>query len=818
MNISDINTLSSAEVLQEIQLSKTEKRDTFFFKHKLASGQIRDVEVYSGPIKGDEGVLLYSIVFDITEKKQAQETIVYLKELYNNIINSVENFLFVKDTDGTYIACNNAFERLIGREKDEIIGKNDYDFFDKEAADSFRGYDKAILLENKPKSNFEWVTYSDGSKHYLLTVKAPLFDSNANVLGVVGNSVDVTERQHIEQELLISKDKFEKAFNKTPNMISLSNIDNGEIYDVNSTFEKLLGYKREEVIGKTAIELEMWADVNERKIFADKLRKDGFVEKMIINVNTRDKDVLIFELYANMVTIDDKKYVLAVANNITKQLKAERLLQESEERFKSLMEQSPFVIEIYDIDGLQTKVNHAYEVLWGFPAKHTLNKFNLFESEEVKQTGLIEYIKMAYSGKTVDVPIYKYNPVGKTEADGLGRVRWLKTIIYPLKDQNENIKNIVISHEDVTDKQETLELLEQKKKELETIIQEAPNPIMIHNEDGTVVLVNKVWQKLTGYSYSEIDTIEKWTKKAYGEEMPTAKKYIDELYELNHAVDEGESPIIRSDGAAIVWQFSSSPIGIIDGKRTVITSAMDITELKKKDEMLIAQSRLAAMGEMIGMIAHQWRQPIAGIAMDANNMLLDISLKEFDINNAEEYSNSILYQTEHLSKTIDDFRNFFKPDKLLATVKLKDIIEETHAIVKENLINNSIEFKSSYESNIEIESYPRELMQVFLNIINNAKDSLVANKIKDSLITVKVYDDDKYVNTDISDNGTGIDEEILPNIFDPYFTTKDEKTGTGLGLYMSKMIIEKHLNGKIEVSNKGKGICFSVRLPIIKSY
>ena len=189
---------------------------------------------------------------------------------------------------------------------------------------------------------------------------------------------------------------------------------------------------------------------------------------------------------------------------------------------------------------------------------------------------------------------------------------------------------------------------------------------------------------------------------------------------------------------------------------------MDITELKKKDEMLIAQSRLAAMGEMIGMIAHQWRQPITGIAMDANNMLLDIALEEFDVNDAKEYSNNILKQTEHLSKTIDDFRNFFKPDKMLSTVQLKNIMQETYSIVKDSMVHNDIEFEFYYESDTEIEAYSRELMQVFVNIINNAKDSLIANKTEDAMIKVKIYDDDEYVNTEICNNGVGIDEEILP--------------------------------------------------------
>lgn len=620
---------------------------------------------------------------------ERENSINYLEELYENIINSVQNMIFVKDTDFVYIACNKAFEAFMGKSKDEIIGKSDYEIFDKEEAELFRKNDEIMLLEKVSKSNYEWVTYPDGEKAYMLTVKSPLFNSEGEVIGLVGNSADLTEQNEAEESLF-----------------------------------------------------------------------------------------------------------------------------ESEKRFKQLMKESPSVIEVYDLDGLQIEVNHAYELLWGFDAGLTLKKFNLLKSEEVKRTGLIEYIKRAYAGESVTVPLYEYNPTGETEAQGNGRVRILKTRIYPLKDYLGKVKNIVIMHEDVTERENSLLQLQQKKKELETIIQEAPNPIMIHDEDGKVIMINRVWKELTGYSYSEIDTIDKWLKKAYGKKMPQVKEYIDKLFLMNRKVNNsGEYSITTKNGDTVIWQFSTSPLGVIDKKQVMIASAMDITELKKKDKLMMVQSRHAAMGEMIGMIAHQWRQPISIISMIANNMLLDMALGNFNSNKAENYSKDILEQTKHLSKTIDDFRNFFKQDKEVSKIRIKTIIDETYSIVKDSLINNNIEFNISNKSKSEINAYPRELMQAFVNIINNAKDALLLKEIKNAFIEVTLYEDENYVNTKICNNGGSIPEDILFKIFDPYFTTKDEKTGTGLGLYMSKMIVEEHLKGILEVSNTENGVCFIVRLP-----
>jgi len=212
------------------------------------------------------------------------------------------------------------------------------------------------------------------------------------------------------------------------------------------------------------------------------------------------------------------------------------------------------------------------------------------------------------------------------------------------------------------------------------------------------------------------------------------------------------------------------------------------------------------------MIAHQWRQPISVISMDANNMLIDIALENFSITEAENYANSITEQTQHLSHTIDDFRNFFKPDKVISEVNIRETIDNTLSIVNDSLKNNNIKLTTSFETDKKVNAYPRELMQVFVNIINNSKDVLTLRKPDNASITVRVYEDEKYINTEVCDNGGGIDVDILPKVFDPYFSTKGEQSGTGLGLYMSKMIIENHLNGTIEVYNNDEGACFTVRL------
>lgn len=236
-------------------------------------------------------------------------------------------------------------------------------------------------------------------------------------------------------------------------------------------------------------------------------------------------------------------------------------------------------------------------------------------------------------------------------------------------------------------------------------------------------------------------------------------------------------------------------------------------DLSQNQEIMIAQSKYATMGEMIGMIMHQWRQPITTISMSANNLIADIELDMLETPIVKKSAFTITEQTEYLSKTIDDFRSFFKSVKQIEDVTLKHVFAETSKVILMSLKSKGIEFKLDFDENITIRTYARELIQVLINIIKNAKDALDENKIENKLIEVSVNDYDENIEILICDNAGGIKEEVITKIFDAYFTTKDEKTGTGLGLYMSKTIVEKHLKGVLSVENINNGVKFSINLP-----
>ena len=235
-------------------------------------------------------------------------------------------------------------------------------------------------------------------------------------------------------------------------------------------------------------------------------------------------------------------------------------------------------------------------------------------------------------------------------------------------------------------------------------------------------------------------------------------------------------------------------------------------EVQAKDQQMLRQSRLAQMGEMLSMIAHQWRQPLTAISARVNNLLFKIIMDE-KINKElfQEQLEHIGEYSQHLSKTIDDFRGFFDKYKTKDKTTLEDIVNSTLSIIQTSTENKNIKIITDLNSNQIIETYSSEVKQVVLNLLKNAEDALLDTKTTNPMITIQTKSDlDNNQLLIVKDNAGGIPDNIIDNIFDPYFSTKKEKDGTGIGLYMSKTIIEDHCGGKLSVSNNNDGAVFKI--------
>ncbi len=260
----------------------------------------------------------------------------------------------------------------------------------------------------------------------------------------------------------------------------------------------------------------------------------------------------------------------------------------------------------------------------------------------------------------------------------------------------------------------------------------------------------------------------------------------------------------------------------------------EVEKNRLKDKQVIEQSKLAQIGEMLSMIAHQWRQPLGAISTTAIGIETKLMLNKYDLSKEKDRNKFKLFLSSKLkdintfvgglSSTIDDFRNFFKPDKNKEVVFLSELINRALKIVQTSMSSKNISITTNLKHDEKLLIYQNEVMHVILNILKNSKDNFIAKDVKNRKIDISTYKEEKIADENsnllnnliisIQDNGGGIPQDILPNIFNPYFSTKDEKNGTGLGLYMSKTMIEEHNHGKLIVENIKNGVLFKIELEI----
>ena len=388
--------------------------------------------------------------------------------------------------------------------------------------------------------------------------------------------------------------------------------------------------------------------------------------------------------------------------------------------------------------------------------------------------------------------------------------------------------------------------LKQSEERFRTLFDIAPVLLDSFDKDGKVVLWNKECEKVFGWSFDEITKVKKPLDLFYTD--PLVQKEIFEAFNDSSENIYKEWHPLTKDGKQIITRWANIKLP----NNELIHIGYDITQQRKNEKIveektlelkiakqqleelnsslenrieseinkntkqqiiLMHQSKLAQMGEMIENIVHQWRQPLAQI--NSLVLLIDMEL------NKNKFTNSILENklgeievlTAYMSKTIDDFKNFFSPNKQKNIFEIENAIQKALDIVRGVVHLYHIKTTINIGKDLKCYSYLEELQQVILTILNNAIEALILKKIPSGEISIDVYKQDNNIVINIQDNALGINIKHLDKIFEPYFTTKRKAQGTGLGLYMAKMIIENGLLGTLNVENKLNGACFTIKIP-----
>ncbi len=334
--------------------------------------------------------------------------------------------------------------------------------------------------------------------------------------------------------------------------------------------------------------------------------------------------------------------------------------------------------------------------------------------------------------------------------------------------------------------------------------------------------VSQSISKLLGYTKESFLSQEIiYQERIHPNDLNRFMREIDEAHRRGDDYFEHEPYRLKHQDESYKWVYDSTLIARNDKGEiiSVIAYIIDITPIKQKDQQLIEQSKLAQMGDLISMIAHQWRQPLSAISTTTMNMKMKTLLPHDQLTHEAfiEYINDRIERidtyVQTLTQIITNFRNFYKPSTETTTCTIDKPLDNALAILDPSISSENITVELIRQSQKNIVMYQSELMQVLINIVQNALENFTQKGIDKPLITIHTYDEQNNVLVEISDNGKGIAENVLEHMFEPYFSTKKEKNGTGLGLYMSKKIIEDHHHGSLNVHNIQQGARVRIVLP-----
>jgi PAS domain S-box-containing protein len=387
-------------------------------------------------------------------------------------------------------------------------------------------------------------------------------------------------------------------------------------------------------------------------------------------------------------------------------------------------------------------------------------------------------------------------------------------------------------------KEKTREL-DNKNKELERYFNTMLDGFVTADADTKRLLsCNKAFEKLTGYTEEELKTftIDKiHPKDSLPYVLEQFEKFAQGEIKVAHSI-----PVLHKNGKDITICDIGASSSQKDGRRISMGIFRDISdrielenELKELNEnleirvseeleknrqkelQLFEQSKMAAIGDMIANIAHQWRQPLSVISTSASGLLFQKEFSTLEDKLLIKSLKGINENAKYLSETIDTFRDFIKEEKKIKEVIVQDRIDKALNIVDSALKNSHIKLINNidYEEPIKLTLVVGELAQVIINIINNAKDIILEKNIKEGWIEIDLLKKENFITITIEDNGGGIPDKILPKIFEPYFSTKHQSKGTGLGLHMSYQIIVNSLKGSIYANNTQNGAKFFIELP-----
>lgn len=590
--------------------------------------------------------------------------------------------------------------------------------------------------------------------------------------------------------LRASGEKFSSSFYAAPFSMAISSLEEGILLEVNEAFERLSGYKSGEVIGRTALELGLWHDPRERQEMVSLLMKEREVlvrETTFLDKNGKCRTALFSCI---VIELHGEKRLLKQIQDIPARKQTEagvrKTYDELElrvlERTAGLLKTNEALeLKISEREAAILRLNRLYAVLsvTNQAIVRANDRDTLFSNicrGAVEQGGFrLVWIGLIDDDSGMVKPVSWYGANNgfldelrvsvREEPEGMGPTG------SAIRDGSYYICN------DFVNDPRTL------------LWHEEGRGCGFHSSASIALTLNyKVIGALTIYSDEQ---------NYFGTQMIELLQQM--AMDISFALDNLDQAE-RHLGSELALHAES------------MERLRAVAALREKEQQFMQQSRQAAMGEMIGHIAHQWRQPLNTLGLVVQQLHLDYEQSELFKAHLDNSAAIIMDIIQHMSRTIDDFRNFFRPDKEKVTFNVLKQISKTLSLVEAVFKEQRITIEVDPSGDPVIYGHPNEYSQALLNILINARDAFLGQKIDKPKVTINLTTAEGNSVVTITDNAGGMPEEILDKIFDPYFTTKGPEKGTGVGLFMSKIIIEKSMNGSLSARSVSNGAEFRIQV------
>jgi PAS domain S-box-containing protein len=374
--------------------------------------------------------------------------------LATEILNNVNSIILKVDSNGNILYINPFGIDFFGFSIDELIGQNVVGTIVPVVESTGRNLHNLVKQIHKNPNNFRKNENEnikkDGTRVWISWSNSALYDNNKNIIGLVCSGNDITHLKELEIRYQRSEEKFAKAFNSSPAILTISNLADGRLVNVNNTFCKYIQQSRENIIGKTPMELGLVSPIDRNSII-EEVKSNGCVRNIDLKYTTISGKELDGIFSFELIDVDNQPFLLTTAMDVTERNQVKNSLKENDERLQLLIDQMPISIEFYNLEGILFKVNQGWKELYQIAPATVLNKFNLFNNQQLKDKGMIPYIKRAFKGEYVKLPDMVFDP---SESNLTGRKRWLSPQFIPIKNNKGKTLFVVLMNEDITERKE----------------------------------------------------------------------------------------------------------------------------------------------------------------------------------------------------------------------------------------------------------------------------------------------------------------------------------------------------------------------------